>query len=173
MKSKDDEKVVKKKLRDAPKLEGYYFSPERAREVRDNGQILSIRVETSLKCNLRCSYCYSAGGKALPNEIKYEEIIDVINQAKDLKAESIVIIGGGEPTIYPRFRDLVKYVHSINLIPVIFTNNQTIKLHLLKRYIWEITTPIFTICFVLIFLEVKKKCSHEARNILLLSFIYL
>ena len=125
MKSKDDEKVVKKKLRDAPKLEGYYFSPERAREVRDNGQILSIRVETSLKCNLRCSYCYSAGGKALPNEIKYEEIIDVINQAKDLKAESIVIIGGGEPTIYPRFRDLVKYVHSINLIPVIFTNNQT------------------------------------------------
>lgn len=109
-----------------PKLEGYYYSFEESKEAATNNHLLAIRIETSLTCNLKCIYCCNRSGQALPDEITYEEIIDVINQAKDLGARSVVIIGGGEPTIYPKFRELVKHIHSLDMIPVIFTNTQTI-----------------------------------------------
>jgi radical SAM protein with 4Fe4S-binding SPASM domain len=108
-----------------PKLEGYCYSGEEAREARDKGELRSVRTELSLKCNLRCSYCCNRSGDPLPDEIKFEKVIDVVDQAKDLNSKSVVIIGGGEPTIYPKFRELVEHVDSLKMVPVIFTNTQT------------------------------------------------
>ncbi|HNW38114.1 MAG TPA: radical SAM protein, partial [Methanosarcina vacuolata] len=34
----------------------------------------------------------------------------------------MVVIGGGEPTLYPSFRDLITYIDSLEIIPVIFSN---------------------------------------------------
>jgi len=118
-------RFIPPQLKEPPKLAGYYYSGRRARAARDASQLLSIRIETSLICNLRCTYCYNRSGKALDSQITFEELIDVINQAKDLKAESVVIIGGGEPTIYPQFKDLVRHIYSLGMIAVIFTNAQT------------------------------------------------
>ena len=39
-----------------PILSGYFFSPEQARKARDNGNLLALRIETSLQCNLKCRY---------------------------------------------------------------------------------------------------------------------
>jgi len=143
MKYENSNQNSQKKYKVSPKLEGYSYPPELARKARDNGELLSIRVETSLLCNLRCNYCYSDGGVQLKNEIKYDALIDVINQAKDLKARSIVIIGGGEPTIYSKFRDLIDYVYSIDLIPVIFTNTQTMTKELAK-FLYDRNVSVIT-----------------------------
>ncbi|MDD2766254.1 MAG: radical SAM protein [Candidatus Moranbacteria bacterium] len=116
----------------APQLDGYYFSPERAREARDQGRLLSIRIEPSFRCNLRCEYCYNKNYQSLPDEISYSELEDIIYQAKELGAESIVNIGGGEPTIYPRFKDLTIFINSLGMVPVIFTNAQTMTKDLAK-----------------------------------------
>ena len=107
----------------SPQLIGYGFSPERARWARDNKKLLTLRVETSLKCNLACNYC--GHFRRAKNEITYERIISVIDQASKLGAESIIIIGGGEPTIYPNFKDLILHIRSHNMVPVIFTNTVT------------------------------------------------
>lgn len=109
----------------APRLSGYYFSPEKARWARDNGKLLSIRIEPSFRCNLRCRYCYNKSYQSLSDEITYSQWEDIIYQAKEMGAESIVNIGGGEPTIYPKFKELVKLINALNMIPVIFTNTQT------------------------------------------------
>lgn len=111
--------------RDSPKLVGYWFPPDRARAARNEDKILSLRVETSLRCNLRCSYCSLSVRSHWPEEIPYEHILKVINQARELGAESIVVIGGGEPTIYPNFRELVTHICSREMIPVVFTNTVT------------------------------------------------
>jgi len=116
----------------APQLEGYYFSPEKAREARDNGQLLSIRIEPSFKCNLRCEYCYNKNYQLLPDEISYSQLEDVVRQAKELGAESVVNIGGGEPTIYPKFKDLTRLIDSMGMVPVIFTNAQIMTKDLAK-----------------------------------------
>lgn len=109
----------------SPKLIGYCYPPEKARAARDSDRLLSLRVETSLTCNLRCNYCSLSTREHWPEEISYEGIIDVIDQASELGAESIVVIGGGEPTIYLKFRELIGYIHSHNMIPVVFTNTIT------------------------------------------------
>jgi radical SAM protein with 4Fe4S-binding SPASM domain len=50
------------------------------------------------------------------------ETQDVVKQIRELEAVSVVIIGAGEPTIQPDFRELVSFIASSNLIPVVFTN---------------------------------------------------
>ena len=45
--------------------------------VRRNG-LLSIELEMTRLCNLRCLYCYSQAGPALPDEMDLPEMEDVI-----------------------------------------------------------------------------------------------
>ncbi len=115
-----------------PRLIGYNFPPERAKEAREQGRLLSMRTETSLVCNLQCRYCNGASGTPPPGEISVDVITDVIAQVKDLGGESVVVIGGGEPTIYPHFRKLIRYINRHDMIPVVITNTVTMTLDLAK-----------------------------------------
>ncbi|MFH0809351.1 MAG: radical SAM protein [Pseudomonadota bacterium] len=108
-----------------PILVGYTYEPEEAYGARDAGRLLSLRLETSRACNLRCRYCYAESGEPLPAELDFDSLRRVTAEAAEMGARSVVIIGGGEPTIYPRFRELVEYAHSLGLIPVVFTNGMT------------------------------------------------
>ncbi len=113
---------TKTSLSEPPVLIGYNITPERAREAREQGRLLSMRTETSLVCNIQCRYCNGASGTPPPGEISFDVIKDVILQVKDLGGESVVVIGGGEPTIYPYFRELIHYINSHEMIPVVITN---------------------------------------------------
>lgn len=44
------------RILNAPILLGCWYPSEKARAARDEHLILSLRVDTSLKCNLRCTY---------------------------------------------------------------------------------------------------------------------
>lgn len=112
-------------LRRPPILAGYTYEPEEAYQARDCGRLLSLRLETSRRCNLRCRYCYAESGEALKEELPYETLRRAATQAAELGARSVVIIGGGEPTIYPRFRELVEHVAGLGMVPVVFTNSLT------------------------------------------------
>ena len=121
---------TKTKLSKPPILNGYNYAPERAREAREHGKLLAMRTETSLICNLRCPYCNGASGTPPPGEISFETIKDVISQVKNLGGESVVVIGGGEPTIYPNFRELISYIRRLEMIPAVITNTTTMTLDL-------------------------------------------
>ena len=108
-----------------PGLHGYTYSYKKAQGARETNRLLSIRLETSLSCNLKCIYCCNKSGKALEDELPYLKLTNIIDEAYELGAESIVVIGGGEPTIYPHFRELITYIFEKNLVPVIFTNTTT------------------------------------------------
>ncbi len=105
-----------------PILVGYTYDPEDAYKARDENRLLAIRLETNHSCDLRCRYCYAEGGERLENELPYDVLADLIGQARDLGAESVVVIGGGEPTLHPRFRELISFISSLGIVPVTFTN---------------------------------------------------
>jgi len=77
--------------------------------------------DISYGCNLDCVYCrrHSAinpgdPDKADPryesNFLPVDHMISILDDAKDLMVEEILLVGGGEPTIHPDFEILVKEV---------------------------------------------------------------
>lgn len=105
-----------------PILIGYTYAPYQAYDARDENKLLAIRVETNTSCNLRCRYCYAQSGDFEQKFIDFSLLKNVILDAKELGAQSVVVIGGGEPTLYPRFQELITYIDSLRIIPMIFTN---------------------------------------------------
>ena len=81
--------------------------------------MLSIELEFTKKCNLRCLYCYSSAGEPVENELSLDELKSVIYQARELGARKIILLGGGEPLIYSGVRDIVDYINSLGLQQVL------------------------------------------------------
>jgi len=132
-------------VKEASRLKGYSYSHDIGRKARDNGQILSVRVETSLLCNMRCRYCGWNSGIPLDDEVGFDTLINFISEAKEMGAKSVVIIGGGEPTIYTHFKELVTYINQEDLIPVVITNGLTTDIELAK-FLFENNCSVLIKC---------------------------
>ena len=77
-------------------------------------------------CNLRCVHCYSDSMAArYPGELEWEQMQAVVD---DLAAYGVpsLLLSGGEPTIHPRFLDLVEYATARGLKLTISTNGTLI-----------------------------------------------
>ena len=74
------------------------------------------------ECNFRCPYCFvwrDASDKDL--KLSVEEWIKIWDRINDKYGKCIINISGGEPSLYPGFFDIIKYL-SKNNICVICTN---------------------------------------------------
>jgi len=80
-----------------------------------------ILFDISYGCNLDCVYCrrHSAINpgdpeKAAPDRadsfLPFETLIEILDDAKELMVEEVLLVGGGEPTIHPRFKELIRAV---------------------------------------------------------------
>ena len=73
-------------------------------------------------CNLRCKHCYqNAGPKPLPNELTFEEKLNVLNQLDEMEIPSIAF-SGGEPTIHPDFIPMVREASRRGIYTAVATN---------------------------------------------------
>jgi len=105
---------------------GRHFSDKEIATARKTGRLLTMEIETSHLCNLRCIYCYNSSGKKRQNELGYREIANVIEQAMDLGVQRIIIIGGGEPLMHPHITKIISFIHKKNLGIDLFTNGTLI-----------------------------------------------
>ncbi len=101
---------------------GLEFSPEEIEEARRNNRLLSLELELSRKCNLECIYCYASSGKALDNELELHEILDAVDQAAELGARKIIVLGGGEPMLFPHLFEVMDHILDKGLKADLFTN---------------------------------------------------
>lgn len=105
---------------------GSPFTEAEIENALKNKQLLTAELELSRVCDLRCIYCYASSGEKLQNELSFDEIIDAVNQCRDLGARKIIILGGGEPMLYPRIMDVARYIHSLGLEIELFSNGTRI-----------------------------------------------
>jgi len=112
---------------------GLEFSRDEINRALAANEILSLELELSHACNLRCVYCYAASGTPLANEISLTEIKDVIDQAADLGAKKIIVLGGGEPLLYPHLFEVIDYILNKNLEADLFTNGTMITKEIAKK----------------------------------------
>lgn len=100
----------------------YGFSKEAIFQARDSNKLLTLDLELSRICNYNCKYCYSSAGVQLDKELSYMELCDIVDQAESLGVQSIVIVGGGEPLLYPYLKNIISYIFEKQIRIVLFTN---------------------------------------------------
>ncbi len=87
----------------------------------ENGRLLTMEIEFSLRCNFSCPYCYVPQPEYFESELTRQEIKDVLVQAKALGVRKIIILGG-EPTIYPHIKEVVQFIIDQEMEVELFTN---------------------------------------------------
>jgi radical SAM protein with 4Fe4S-binding SPASM domain len=105
---------------------GMEFSREEIAECRGRNGLLSLELELSRVCNLRCVYCYASSGIPLENELSFSEITDAVEQAAGLGVKKVIILGGGEPLLYPRLFEVIDFILGKGIIVDLFTNGLTL-----------------------------------------------
>ncbi len=83
---------------------------------------LSINLDVTTACNYRCDHCVDMD--ILNTGIRYEH--DKLKDSLTLMAErglrSVIVIGGGEPTVYPGFEDIIRHLKTLKMKVGIVTN---------------------------------------------------
>jgi len=88
-----------------------------------------LLIDPVIDCNLDCIYCslhsklqkdskeryLKRTGLQEKSHLDYTLLKKKIEEAAKLKVEQICVVGGGEPTVYPHFLDLVKLVKSYGM----------------------------------------------------------
>lgn len=80
-------------------------------------------LEITAGCNNSCLHCYTTSGPCTHTEaIPHERLLSVISEARQSGASAIQLLGG-EPLLYPKWRELVLKAHEEGFESIeIFTN---------------------------------------------------
>ena len=77
----------------------------------DNYYFPRMNLMITGKCNLNCLHCFNAKDNApLNSELSYEQVSDILDQAKDIGVHAFTVTGG-EPLMHRRFSDIVKGIY--------------------------------------------------------------
>lgn len=104
----------------------------------------TLRIYLTNSCNLRCKHCFMYAGAPLENELKYEEIIEILNQSKQHGCIK-VIFTGGEVVLKEGFIDILQHAKKLGLYTQVLTNGVLWNSDLVEeaeKYIDEIQVSI-------------------------------
>jgi len=117
----------------------YIHHPQMIESLRNGiGRPQSLQVALTNKCNLKCVFC-SVAERELKQEWDYVELISAIHNFMLCGIGTIEFSGGGEPTLYPEFNQLVKDCTIMGLRLGLITNGLMLKdlpVATLSRFDW-------------------------------------
>lgn len=113
---------------------GTPFTDADIETTRKNGRLLTMELELSRVCNLRCIYCYAESGLPLENELSFDEIISALDQGAALGVRKVIVLGGGEPMAYPRIMDVLHAIHERRLEIELFTNGTLLTAEIIEEF---------------------------------------
>jgi len=106
---------------------------------------INVEIDLSFRCSLGCEFCHFAythtrgplaGKRDKPANhtpggdlMDFDLAISIVNQLKAAGVQSITWTGGGEPTLHPRFNDIVQYAHNTGLQQGLYTHGGHINEH--------------------------------------------
>ncbi len=104
---------------------GAEFSRKEIKETSGSDRILSMEIEFNRSCNFNCIYCYVQDDSQGRKELTKEEARDVLDQAKELGARKIIVLGG-EPMLCPHIFEMLDYMRRQEMEIELFTNGTSI-----------------------------------------------
>lgn len=115
----------------------------RERDPNETGEIKSVNIEVSIRCNLRCGFCWWWGEKGIgfeyaktkdpmvTKELTLEEMKGIVDQTE--KYKPTYYLSGGEPFIRKETLPLMEYINSKGLEIALTTNGTLIDDATLRR----------------------------------------
>jgi MoaA/NifB/PqqE/SkfB family radical SAM enzyme len=102
---------------------------------------ISINLDLTSACNFACPHCVDSTIINTGESLKLEEIKLSIDILKARGLLSIILLGGGEPTLHKDFGEIVNYIKSLGLQLGIVTNGSKLGrvervAHLLEKQDW-------------------------------------
>lgn len=108
-------------------------------------------------CNHKCLWCTAyVAQKSAARDVDYDRLTSFLSRARERGLKSVGYVGNGEPTAYPRFRDLTRAAHELGLEQGMFTNG-----YLLDRFMDEVLNG-FT--YVRISLDAGSAAMHREMH---------
>src|SRR6056297_1496100 len=133
--SKHKEHDFSAKLRQSSVIEGFKSYVNWQRSLRGNGMLcpapamapVSINLDLTTACNFDCPHCVDSD---IINTGGYLGLDGVKKSLDTLKAHgllSVILLGGGEPTLYKDFAEVVRYIKGQGLQLGIVTNGSRLE----------------------------------------------
>ncbi len=87
----------------------------------------TVQIHITNQCNLMCRYCYyyGPGTKHQPDgktHIPFDVFVRIVRDCIDLKVDTVILSGQGEPTIHPHFCKMMDYLEYQPLSVRLFSN---------------------------------------------------
>lgn len=83
---------------------------------------VSINLDLTTACNFRCDHCIDWDVLNLKVRHREEELKNSIRELHRRSLKSVIVIGGGEPTLYPRFSDFIAFLKQLDLQVAVVSN---------------------------------------------------
>lgn len=82
----------------------------------------SINLDLTTACNYRCDHCIDWDILNSPIKYQHEQLEESLRQMAARGLRSVILIGGGEPTIYPGFVPIVKLIKELGMQVSVVSN---------------------------------------------------
>lgn len=83
---------------------------------------VSINLDLTTACNFRCTHCIDWDTLNTPHKFREAELRGGLQRMRERGLRSVILIGGGEPTLYPRFAEFVGWLKQLGLQVAIVSN---------------------------------------------------
>ena len=84
---------------------------------------ISINLDLSTACNFACTHCIDWDALNLPQRHEHQELLDSLRELAARGLKSVILLGGGEPTLYPGFQEVVRVLKTeLRLQVAVVTN---------------------------------------------------
>ncbi len=110
-----------------------YFSPVLLKKLERHGffdsprqpkpGVNTVQLQLTNACNIACIYCCTNSGNQRKEELRYADLLSVVDQIPDtIGRKTVVSLMGGEPLMVPWAVDLAETVLKMGLPLSLFTN---------------------------------------------------
>lgn len=100
------------------------------KELKDNlGKLLSLDIDFGNSCTLNCPHCFRKNNKVDYGNnrlMNYDDILNLIKEARKLGLKSVKFLGAGEPFEDKRFLEFLRELKMLKVIPAVFTKGHVI-----------------------------------------------
>ncbi len=88
---------------------------------------ISINLDLTSSCNFSCPFCVDSKLISSGKSLTVEEVRETIDTLHSHGLLSVILIGGGEPTLHKEFEEIVRYIKSKRLQIGIVTNGSRLE----------------------------------------------